>query len=144
MSDSSSTNINESIRMYTYLLENEDVYNRRIHAQLPLHTSVLIYHTTVPVCNLGGPPPGFMVSSYLPTYTSRYVRARCASRTLCFSHFVFVGSGVREFGSASGLYHGSGTDCVILYRSFVPHFVECLRALFCFLPSQLFVPAVCA
>ena len=114
------------------------------HAQLPLHTSVLIYHTTVPVCNLGGPPPGFMVSSYLPTYTSRYVRARCASRTLCFSHFVFVGSGVREFGSASGLYHGSGTDCVILYRSFVPHFVECLRALFCFLPSQLFVPAVCA
>ena len=92
--------------MYTYLRANEYVYNRRIHAQLPLHTSVLIYHTTVhtilSVCtlDLGGPPPGFMVSSYLPTYTSRYVRARCASRTLCFSHFVLLALCVRGEWSA--------------------------------------------
>ena len=78
--------------MYTYLLENEDVYNRRIHAQLPLHTSVLIYHTTVhtilSVCTLVVRLP---VSWFHPIYqlTLRAMCAHvvllalCASRTLC-------------------------------------------------------------
>ena len=73
-------------------------------------------------------PPRFHLSSK-PTYTSR-------------SHFGVLFRGVS--GSGEGLYRGTGADNVSLCTSLVPPFVECLCALFCFLPSQLFVSAVCA